>query len=694
MTIVTRKQLGRPLTWDELDGNFSQVDSLVTQAADAVSTAQGAVTTSANNAAQAAQSATDAAAAAQNAGSAVSRSVRAPQGETLNELPAASLRQNKVQTFNATGQPSLADITGFVQLDNTGKIPAAQLPSTIVTSVNGKQGAATLYASDIANTSSDAETVSGALSRLQTLPANTFLFPHFRSNNDVAVYFAVSSDGKVFETLNDSLLPVRQDMPSGTTGTDVVGGRDPAIIYRNGRWIMGVTVFNVGVYDTTFYTSTDLKSWDRYRVKFGSGISSNTVPAPGATHPCNQVWGPQLFVYDNVLYCGLTLPYGNDFVDINGTTIPDFRQYIARCTDESNFTFDLPVLINQSGNTQCQIDGSFYFMDDNLWHLFSKNDYNKNIEHWTSSTMTGTYTKVGNVIDATATGFQTEAFKVVKREGFLPKYIGYADRYDYNTYLYTESSDLSSWTTPVPVQCDRSLRHGDIINASLLPVKAQKDVITNCALRAKRDNREVQITASNASFSPRDGYIYYVTGTSSFSLNFAEAGAKEFRIAMRSSSELCTLTIGTGTYFAGIAASAPLILNGAKDNGVIVTFTKINTSYHVDFQSSADTKSIAFSGVTGFPNISSFAPVVGAMYTTDGSSTYSAVTNINSISTAYPDGAYFYINRQNETATNGNILLKYDANSIAVASAGISLTATDLRVYTVRKIAGKWRFFA
>lgn len=149
MTIVTRKQLGRPLTWDELDGNFSQVDSLVAQAGEAVSTAQGAVTTSANNAAQAAQSATDAAASAQNAGSAVSRSLRAPQGETLNELPAASLRQNKVQTFNATGQPALSDITGFVQLDNTGKIPAAQLPSTIVTSVNGKQGAAVIGFSDL-----------------------------------------------------------------------------------------------------------------------------------------------------------------------------------------------------------------------------------------------------------------------------------------------------------------------------------------------------------------------------------------------------------------------------------------------------------------------------------------------------------------------------------------------------------------
>ena len=39
MTIIKRTDLGRPLTWDELDNNFAQVDSLVTTASTAVETA-------------------------------------------------------------------------------------------------------------------------------------------------------------------------------------------------------------------------------------------------------------------------------------------------------------------------------------------------------------------------------------------------------------------------------------------------------------------------------------------------------------------------------------------------------------------------------------------------------------------------------------------------------------------------------
>lgn len=39
MTIIKRATLGRPLTWDELDSNFSQVDSLVSKASIAVETA-------------------------------------------------------------------------------------------------------------------------------------------------------------------------------------------------------------------------------------------------------------------------------------------------------------------------------------------------------------------------------------------------------------------------------------------------------------------------------------------------------------------------------------------------------------------------------------------------------------------------------------------------------------------------------
>lgn len=53
MTIIKRTTLGRPLTWQELDDNFSQVDGLVTQAAASVNAATTQAQAAAQSAAQA-----------------------------------------------------------------------------------------------------------------------------------------------------------------------------------------------------------------------------------------------------------------------------------------------------------------------------------------------------------------------------------------------------------------------------------------------------------------------------------------------------------------------------------------------------------------------------------------------------------------------------------------------------------------
>lgn len=60
MTIIKRADLGRPLTWDELDSNFAQVDSLSSEAAIAVSTATIQAQQATNAALSASQSATQA----------------------------------------------------------------------------------------------------------------------------------------------------------------------------------------------------------------------------------------------------------------------------------------------------------------------------------------------------------------------------------------------------------------------------------------------------------------------------------------------------------------------------------------------------------------------------------------------------------------------------------------------------------
>ncbi|HGV0794627.1 TPA: hypothetical protein ACNBW6_003848 [Escherichia coli] len=61
MTIIKRADLGRPLTWDELDNNFRQVDELTAAASAAVSNASVSATAATGSAVASANSATDAA---------------------------------------------------------------------------------------------------------------------------------------------------------------------------------------------------------------------------------------------------------------------------------------------------------------------------------------------------------------------------------------------------------------------------------------------------------------------------------------------------------------------------------------------------------------------------------------------------------------------------------------------------------
>lgn len=88
MTIIKRADLGRPLTWDELDDNFQQVDDLTTAASAAVSSASASAAAAASSASASANSATDAANSAANAAAAIVSAVKSTitftTGGTLN----------------------------------------------------------------------------------------------------------------------------------------------------------------------------------------------------------------------------------------------------------------------------------------------------------------------------------------------------------------------------------------------------------------------------------------------------------------------------------------------------------------------------------------------------------------------------------------------------------------------------------
>lgn len=149
MTIVKRETLGRPLTWTELDNNFSEVEELIGQANVAVETAtaqasssQAAAnqaTSAANNAQTSAdsafQSAANAELAAINAVNGLKTELVAPTGSTL-----VSNRVNLSQAVTRSIQSRSRDYVSIIDFgaDPTGATPSGQAIQNALDAVSGK----------------------------------------------------------------------------------------------------------------------------------------------------------------------------------------------------------------------------------------------------------------------------------------------------------------------------------------------------------------------------------------------------------------------------------------------------------------------------------------------------------------------------------------------------------------------------
>ena len=108
MTIIKRADLGRPLTWDELDDNFQQVDNLTAAASAAVSSASASATAAAGSAANSLNSA--------NSASSFAADASASATVAINAL------------MNSTFEPSDFDFASGGTLDSTDRNRAVYNP--------------------------------------------------------------------------------------------------------------------------------------------------------------------------------------------------------------------------------------------------------------------------------------------------------------------------------------------------------------------------------------------------------------------------------------------------------------------------------------------------------------------------------------------------------------------------------------
>lgn len=137
MTIIKRADLGRPLTWDELDNNFAQVDSLVTTASTAVETATTQAQAASGFANAASQSSQEAQTAAASAGSAAEAAVAGiysdfassdvGKGASLVELESGRSVQDKsteylsAKDLGANGDGTTDQTSVFANFESSNK---------------------------------------------------------------------------------------------------------------------------------------------------------------------------------------------------------------------------------------------------------------------------------------------------------------------------------------------------------------------------------------------------------------------------------------------------------------------------------------------------------------------------------------------------------------------------------------------
>lgn len=140
MTIIKRADLGRPLTWDELDDNFREVDELRASASAAVSSASAFATAAAGSATNSFNSATDA------ANSATAAAGSAAQAEEYANN-ASDYAQNKFTFYKTASDPD-GTIAGLAATTDGQSFWVAQGPDALSAAwqYQNKAGVAVLQA--------------------------------------------------------------------------------------------------------------------------------------------------------------------------------------------------------------------------------------------------------------------------------------------------------------------------------------------------------------------------------------------------------------------------------------------------------------------------------------------------------------------------------------------------------------------
>jgi len=217
-----------------------------------------------------------------------------------------------------------------------------------------------------------------------------------------------------------------------------------------------------------YYYIAYTNNWDGS--SFGIARSQNlinwsfvaTIPTASSSFTPVNTWAPEFF-HDPV--SGRV----NIIVSLSTASYGPFKPYLLSATDSTLKSWSAPTALSGIPNPtsgQLGFIDSFPVYLNNQYHLFLKNETNgsKYVEHAVSSSLAGPYSFVqtGNF----ASWGHAEGPCVSK----LPngKFRLWMDGFDSGKYIYSDSSDLYSWSAYTTVSGGLSgfVRHGTVLKQS------------------------------------------------------------------------------------------------------------------------------------------------------------------------------------------------------------------------------------